>query len=74
MPAFPIPIDVIPDIQGYPCLRTEVGVDSATIQLGSPENVGLIAGTDTISQPMCEISQLPASVDAIPDKQVAHVC
>jgi len=47
----------------------EVGVDSVSIQLGSPENVEITAGTETLSWPMCEISQLPVSFDAVPDRQ-----
>jgi len=39
----PVSFDAVPDRQGCPCAPTEVGVDSASIQLGSPENVEITA-------------------------------
>jgi len=66
-----VSFDAIPDIQGCPCLPMEVGVDSVSIQLGSPENMRITIKIMAISQSVCEISvsQLPVSFDAVPDMQ-----
>jgi len=65
----PVSFDAVPDRQGCPCMPTEVGVDSASIQMVSPENIEITAGTETQSWLMCDISELPVSIDAIPDRQ-----
>jgi len=44
----PVSFDAVPDRQGCPCVPTEVGVDSVSIQLGSPENVEITAETETV--------------------------
>ena len=66
MSQLPVSFDAVPDIQGCPCVPREVGVDSVSIQLGSPENVEITAEMETVSQPICEISQFPVSIDTIP--------
>jgi len=65
----PVSFDAVPDIHGCPCLPTEVGVDGVSIPLGSPDNVEITAGMLTVSQPMCDISQLPVSFDAVPGRE-----
>jgi len=45
----PVSFDAVPDRQGCPCMPTEVGVENVSMQLGSPENVEITAGTETLS-------------------------
>jgi len=63
----PVSFDAVPDRHGCPCMPTEVGVDSVSNQLGTPENMGIAIRIVTISQYMTEIASFPVSIDAIPD-------
>jgi hypothetical protein len=65
----PVFVDAVPDTQGCPCPPMELRVVSVSVQLGTPENTRIAAGRVKISQPMCNISQLPVFVDAVPDTQ-----
>ena len=47
---FPVFFNAVPDTQGCPCMSTEVGVASVSIQLGTTENMGKAIEIVTISQ------------------------
>jgi len=65
----PVSFDAVPDRRGCPCVPMEVGVDNVSIQLGTPENMGIAFRIVTISQCMTEIALFPVSIDAIPDRK-----
>jgi len=69
MSQLPVSLDAVPDIQGCPCLLTDVGVDSVAIQLGTLENIEIALGIVRISHYMTAMSHFPVSSDAIPDIQ-----
>ena len=49
--------------------QRELDVVSVSVQLGTPENIRIAAGMARISQSMCKISQLPVSIEVVPETQ-----